>query len=113
LPPLRRSRRDRRCGQGREPPREPSEENAQARRLHPPPLPPLRPMTIAEQLPLAFEIRCASFCPCLLAPLRANIDRFQAEARAALDGMDEDCKGTMAWDSCGEAIDHLDLDWLL
>ena len=48
----------------------------------------------------------------LLEPLRAAVDRAQKAARAALDGMDEDSKGTMAWDSCEDAIDHLDLGWL-
>lgn len=48
----------------------------------------------------------------LLAPLRDAVDRAQKEARASLDAMDDDCKGTMAWDSCEDAIEHLELCWL-
>src|SRR5690606_10803367 len=47
-----------------------------------------------------------------LEPLRAAVDRAQTEARDALYAMDDDCKGTMAWDSCEDAIEHLRLDWL-
>jgi hypothetical protein len=48
----------------------------------------------------------------LLAPLRAALDRAQKEAREALDAMDADSKGTMAWDSCEDAIEHLELCWI-
>ena len=48
----------------------------------------------------------------LLAPYRAAVDRAENAARAALDAMDDDCKGTMAWDSCEDAIEHRNLCWL-
>lgn len=48
----------------------------------------------------------------LLAPLRAAVDRAETDARATLDAMDDDVKGTMAWDSCEDAIEHRNLCWL-
>ncbi len=48
----------------------------------------------------------------LLAPLRDAVERAQKEARASLDEMGDECKGTMAWDSCEDAIEHLELCWL-
>lgn len=74
-------------------------------------------MSNAEQMTLIAEEatprRCAlSSGSRLLGPIRDAVDRAQKDARAALDAMDEDEKNTMAWDSCEDAIDHLELDWL-
>lgn len=72
-------------------------------------------MTATADLPLGlpFSVTPEWALGCeLLAPLRAAVDRAVVEARAALDAMDEECKGTMAWDSCEDAIAHRELDWL-